>query len=395
MWKSESNGETAYRYPRSFWWLSTGALLFFVSFNLVLPELPSHLRELNGGEYLGLIIPVFSLSALISRPLSGFLTDQYGRKWALVGGTVFCILAGLLYPFSGTVWFFFMVRMIHGFSTGFTPTGFVAYAGDSIAPSHRGRAMGWLGLFNNAGTSLGYGIGALIVADYGRQGLYTATALSALAALLIFSRLPESYKATERRALEWKVSRWFHRDSALPALLMLLVCVSLGSVLTIMPDYTVARGFSNKGLFLSLYIGASLLVRLISGRISDGFGRPLSVAIGTTFQLISTAVLLWISADWGFWAAAITYGLGQGFNAPALFAWSSDLSHTENRGAATAMLFMALETGIILGGLTGGYLLTLGFGFSSAFAVNGCCFLLAFGLALQETLKIKARNRRA
>lgn len=381
------------RFPLSFWLLSTGALLFFVSFNLVLPEMPSHLRELGGGDYLGLIIPVFSLSALVSRPLSGYITDQWGRKWALVAGTLFCILAGLLYPFSGTVWFFFMVRMIHGFSTGFTPTGFVAYAGDVVDPAHRGKAMGWLGLFNNAGTSIGYGIGAWIVADFGRDGLYTATALSALLALFLFSRLPETFKSAEPRPLEFKVSRWLHRESFLPAVLMLLVCVSLGSVLTIMPDYTEFRGFDNKGLFLSLYIAASLFVRLISGTISDRFGRPLSVAIGTGFQILSTAVLIGVSQSWGFWAGAILYGLGQGFNAPALFAWSSDLSSQENRGSATAMLFMALETGIIIGGLAAGFLVTRGLGYSSAFAVNGLCFVLAFGLALQETLKTRNRAR--
>ncbi|MDA0686616.1 MAG: MFS transporter [Bacteroidetes bacterium] len=379
------------KFPLSFWLLSTGALLFFVSFNLVLPELPSHLRELGGGDYLGLIIPVFSLSALVSRPLSGYITDQWGRKWALVAGTLFCILAGLLYPFSGTVWFFFMVRMIHGFSTGFTPTGFVAYAGDVVDPAHRGKAMGWLGLFNNAGTSIGYGVGAWIVADFGRDGLYTATALSALLALLLFSRLPETFKSAEPRPLEFKISRWLHRETFLPAVLMLLVCVSLGSVLTIMPDYTEFRGFDNKGLFLSLYIAASLFVRLISGTISDRFGRPLSVAIGTGFQILSMAVLIGVSNSWGFWAGAILYGLGQGFNAPALFAWSSDLSSKENRGSATAMLFMALETGIIIGGLAAGFLVTRGLGYSSAFALNGLCFVLAFGWALQETLK--TRNR--
>ena len=379
------------RFPSSFWLLSTGALLFFVSFNLVLPELPSHLRELGGGDYLGLIIPVFSLSALVSRPLSGYITDQWGRKWALIAGTLFCILAGLLYPFSGTVWFFFMIRMIHGFSTGFTPTGFVAYAGDVVDPNQRGKAMGWLGLFNNAGTSIGYGVGAWIVADFGRDGLYTATALSALLALLLFSRLPETFKSAEPRPLEFKISRWLHRESFLPAVLMLLVCVSLGSVLTIMPDYTEFRGFDNKGLFLSLYIAASLFVRLISGTISDRFGRPLSVAIGTGFQILSIAVLIGVSHSWGFWAGAILYGLGQGFNAPALFAWSSDLSSKENRGSATAMLFMALETGIIIGGLAAGFLVTRGLGYSSAFALNGLCFVLAFGLALQETLK--TRNR--
>jgi MFS family permease len=53
----------------------------------------------------------------------------------------------------------------------------------------------------------------------------------------------------------------------------------------------------------------------------------------------------------------VLYGIGQGFNAPGLFAWTSDLSDKEFRGRAIAFLFMALETGIIAGGLSAGFLI--------------------------------------
>ena len=46
-------------YPPEFFRLCVAALLFFFSFNLVIPELPNMLRELGGAAYLGWIIPAF------------------------------------------------------------------------------------------------------------------------------------------------------------------------------------------------------------------------------------------------------------------------------------------------------------------------------------------------
>lgn len=360
-------------FPAQFWWMCLGALSFFLSFNIVLPELATELRKRGGDAYVSWIIPLFSMSALISRPLSGWITDNLGRKWAMIAGCVFCLVAGWFYPITTTVFTFLMVRVVHGFSTGFTPTGFTAYTADIVHPDYRGRAMGWQGMFNNIGTALGYALGAKIVLMWGSKMLFYASAGFAIASLLIFNQLPESRVIKERKKFQFKLSQLFFWKAWKPALLMMLVCVSLGSVLTVMPDFTLALGYENKGFYLSIYIATSLFFRLISGRISDALGRSWSTAIGTFFQIISMLILMGLSLElynhrqigaammdshklniW-FWASAVGYGLGQGFNAPSLFAWASDTAGEEQRGRALAMLFMSLELGIIIGGFMVGH----------------------------------------
>ena len=64
-----------------------------------------------------------------------------------------------------------------------------------------------------------------------------------------------------------------------------------------MSDFTLALGYSNKGLFLSVYIGVSLLFRLVSGRVSDLLGRAWSTAIGTFSQVLSMAILMYMALD--------------------------------------------------------------------------------------------------
>jgi MFS family permease len=383
-------------YPPAFYRLCAAALLFFLSFNLVIPELSSMLNDLNAHEYLGWIIPAFSISALIARPLSGWLTDNIGRRSTMILGAAFCIIAGLFYPLIGSITAFLLVRAVHGFSTGFTPTGFTTYTADIIPESHRGRAMGWLGMFNNAGSSLGYGLGALIALHFGRNQMFWFSSLLGIAALIIFWTLPETVQSSSKRKFEFKASSLLYLPAWKSSLLMLLVCISLGSILTIMPDYTTSLGFKNKGVFLTVYIAFSLLVRLLSGKISDSLGRPYSTAIGAVFQIISMLFLLFpvFSVGYSFYLSAAFYGIGQGFNAPSLFAWASDVATPENRGKALSTIFIALETGVIIGGLMAGKIITQWkLSYDWVFGMNLATFVLSLLFSLIFIAKIRSNQR--
>ncbi|MSP57835.1 MAG: MFS transporter [Flavobacteriaceae bacterium] len=388
---------SSFTYPRTFWIMCMGAMSFFLSFNIILPELPTALRNLGGAEYVGWIIPAFSVSALIARPISGWITDNMGRRWTMIGGCLFCIVAGCFYPLATTVMGFLFIRILHGFSTGFTPTGFISYTADIVDESHRGRAMGWQGFYNNVGTSLGYAFGAVIALHLGMDNLYYTSILLALIACILFLYLPETMPKSNRRAFRFDLANLFYWPAWKPSMIMFLVCISLGSILTVMPDFTVGLGFNNKGLFLSLYIASSLVFRLVSGKISDRLGRPWSTAIGTGTQVLSMGLLLFIATQQSLYSdkidpnqflvcyvtSAILYGIGQGFNAPSLFAWASDTADIQHRGRALAMLFIFLELGIIFGGLAANFFLgNTTWNYAGIFAVSGIAFLLAFGYSI-------------
>ncbi len=351
------------------------------------------LTDLKGYDYLGWIIPAFSISALVARPFSGWLTDNVGRRWTMIAGCIFCIIAGIFYPFVSSIGGFLWVRIIHGFSTGFTPTGFTAFTSDVIPATHRGRAMGWQGVFNNAGTSLGYGLGAVIALYYGRDMLFVSSAVLAVLALMMFYSLPETKPVESKRKFEFSWKNLIYKPALKPGIIMWIVCISLGTILTIMPDYTLSLGFKNKGLYLSWYIGFSLLFRLVSGKISDSLGRAWSTAIGTFLQIIAMFSLVAGHSPIYFYTSAILYGIGQGFNAPSLFAWAGDVAGPENRGRSLATLFMFLELGIIAGGLLAGTMITRwNQSFERIFLINGISFIAAFALSIYFIFEGKKRK---
>lgn len=99
---------------------------------MMIPELPNYLTQLGGAEYKGFIISLFTLTAGFSRPFSGKLADTIGRIPVMVIGASVCFVIGFVYPMITTVAGFFLLRLFHGFSTGFKPTGTSAYVADVV-----------------------------------------------------------------------------------------------------------------------------------------------------------------------------------------------------------------------------------------------------------------------
>ena len=88
---------------------------------MIVPKLPSFLTSLGGGELKGLIISAFTLTAMASRPFSGKLADTIGRIPVIMIGSIVCLVCSLIYPVLTSVAGFIALRLVHGFSTGFTP----------------------------------------------------------------------------------------------------------------------------------------------------------------------------------------------------------------------------------------------------------------------------------
>jgi len=68
-------------YTVKFWMLCASSFLFSSSFNMLIPELPAYLSSLGGSGYKGYIIGLFTITAGLSRPFSGRLTDTIGRNF--------------------------------------------------------------------------------------------------------------------------------------------------------------------------------------------------------------------------------------------------------------------------------------------------------------------------
>lgn len=345
-------------YTWRFAWLCLSSLLFSASFNMIIPELPDYLSSLGGAEYKGLIIALFTLTAGISRPFSGKWTDKLGRVPMMAVGSFVCVICGLLYPVLTTVSGFLFLRLVHGFSTGFKPTATSAYIADIIPKSRWGEALGMHGLCFSIGMAIGPAIGSEISRWFSLNALFYASSAFALISILIIANLKETLKDKPKFSKELlKISRKDIFDWAvLPAAIVtVLYYFAYGVILTLVPDWTGHVGLANKGLFFTFYTVSSLLIRLVSGKLSDKKGRVVVMKYGLLILMLAMLVLAYGDNPLLFFAGASLYGIATGIVSPALSAWVIDLSVPEYRGRALATGFIALEAGIGLGALLSGF----------------------------------------
>lgn len=345
-------------YNLQFGLVCLSSLLFSASFNMLIPELPEYLSNMGGAEYKGLIIALFTLTAGISRPFSGRLTDTLGRVPVMAVGSIVCFVCGILYPVLGTVSGFLFLRLIHGFSTGFKPTATAAYVADIVPRERWGEALGLHGLCFSIGMALGPAIGSSIKLYSSMNMLFYASSVFALLSIVILMNMKETLKHKQRFSLRiLKISR---KDiialEVLPAAIVtFLSYMAYGVILTLIPDWSQHLGIANKGLFFMVFTITSVMIRFGAGKASDKYGRLRLIAIGLFLLIISLLIVGFSTSIAGFLAGAALYGVSTGIVSPALNAWTVDMSFPEHRGKAMATMYIALEAGIGLGALFAGW----------------------------------------
>jgi MFS family permease len=334
------------------------SLLFSASFNMLIPELPAYLTSLGGSEYKGLIIALFTLTAGISRPFSGRLTDTVGRVPIMAVGSIVCFICGFLYPVLGTVSGFLFLRLIHGFSTGFKPTATAAYVADIVPRERWGEALGFHGLCFSTGLAIGPAIGSSIKLAFSLNALFYTSSLFALLSIVILMNMKETLKVKEHFSFSFlKISR---RDIIAPevlpaAIVTFLSYIAYGVILTLIPDWGSHLGIVNKGLFFMVFTITSLLIRFVAGKASDKYGRIQVIKIGLGLLVVAMLIIGFADTFPGLMLGGAVYGVATGILSPALNAWTVDMSHPEHRGKAMATMYISLEAGIGLGALFSGW----------------------------------------
>ncbi len=346
------------KYPVQFWLLCLSTWLFFFSFTLLVPELSDYITSLGGEDYKGATIGLFTIAALLSRPISGKLADVIGRLPVMIFGGAVCVVMSILYPLFTSVFGFLVLRFFHGMSTGFMPTGTVAYLADIIPKDKRGEAMGLIGIMNNLGMMSGYAVSGYVVQYLGLTNMFWLSGVIAFLSVAIVLGMEESLpNAAKLRVTHFKLKiedLWDSRAKE-PAILMMLTVTMFGAIITLIPDYSKGLGILNKGLFISIMTVATILTRLFTSKMSDVRGRIFSCKIGTAFWILGAVLLVFRQIEL-FYLSAVVCGFASGINSPALFAWAVDVANGHRAGRAMATLFIALEAGITIGAFASAFI---------------------------------------
>jgi MFS family permease len=357
---------------------------------MLIPELPDYLSAMGGGNYKGLIIALFTLTAGFSRPFSGKLTDKIGRVPVMAFGSLVCFVCGFLYPLTTTIMPFLLLRLVHGFSTGFKPTGTSAYIADIMPANRRGESMGIHGLVGGLGMAFGPALGSWIVQLYDMNTLFYASSGLSLLSILILINMKETIKPEQKEKfklshLKITKSDIFDRAVLPVAIVTFFTYFTYGTVVTLVPDLSKSIGLINKGYFFLVYTFASIFVRIFAGKWSDKYGRINGLLLSFYILIAAMLAIAFTSEIKLLTVSAILFGIAMGINSPILQAWTIDLSEEKNRGKAVATMYIALEAGIGIGALLPTYIyqndtknLTATFLFSTMFVFVALGYLIVY-----------------
>jgi MFS family permease len=342
-------------YGSNFWKLSFSMLLFTTSYNIVIPEMNAFLTDLGSPNLKGLIIALFTISAGFTRPFSGKLSDIIGRKKVMLIGLLISILVCSLYSFAFAAWFLLVLRFLHGFSVGFYPTGATALITDILPEDKRGFGMGLWGTFIAIGMGVGQGLSSFIVEIGNRDALFFTAALFTALSYILYFNVKETLAKTAK--FQWNhlkiKSDEIIEPSVIPvAIVMFLSAMCSGIILVLSPDISDHLHIGNKGAFFIFYVMATILIRLVTGKVSDTYGRRQTLVVGMIILCISMILIGMAKTETWYYIASIIFGIATGISSPTIFAWTADLSAKERRGRGTGTMFIALEFGVLAGALS-------------------------------------------
>ncbi len=173
-----------------------------MGFSSVLPLIPFLGLELGlTAVQIGLIASVFSFCQLFASPITGKLSDHFGRKPLFILSQLSTFAGFMFLGFATTALLLIISRLIDGL-LGSNMTVSQAYISDITPPRHRTRVYGYSSGIFGAGLIFGPVIGGVLSTINFSVPMFFAAGITLISLVLVIFFLPETItKKTEKISL--------------------------------------------------------------------------------------------------------------------------------------------------------------------------------------------------
>lgn len=361
---------------RNFIFSFVASFFFFGSYYLLLPTLPDYMVK-TGVSMIqtGLAVGIFTFVSVLARPCFGKLADAYGRKRLMLFGAGLFAIVYLLYIGYcqvNEITLIYFLRLVHGLGyAAFIPAS-MAYVADLAPSERRGEVMGIFGITNVLAMALFPAFGIAIVRYTNSFSvLCTVGAFFASAAFLASMMVREveiSISKISNNSLAMVAQQ---RVIIVSAAVMFAGTIIYGALTTFLPLYASERGFSEVGMFFTMYALGSLGSRLIIGKVSDRIGRYKIIVPALALLGLASFLLIALYQFYILIISGICAGLGFGALVPTLLALVADKTKPQERGVALGFITSFLDLGISAGAVALGFVGEY-WGYPAMFGIGGC-----------------------
>ena len=333
---------------RSFLFVWITVLLDMVGIGLIMPVVPSILRDLTGLDAAGASIYggwlFFSYAAMqfFFAPVIGALSDAVGRRPVLLLAVLGLGVDHAFTALSPTIAWLFVGRLVAGlFGASYATAN--AYIADVTPPEERGKAFGMLGAAFGIGFILGPALGGLLGGFGNRVPFFVAAGLSTANFIYGFFVLPETHPKEKRTKFRFKQANPLGALLAMPKgaglrrlSIALFVFFLAGSIYpSIWGFYTIERyDWSPRtiGISLATYGVANTIVQAaLIGPAIKRWGERTASAIGLFCGVVAFVGTGLATHSWMVFAL-IVVSAPSGLVMPAIQALMSKTTSDEAQG---------------------------------------------------------------
>ncbi|MHC0553138.1 MFS transporter [Salinicoccus sp. CNSTN-B1] len=359
----------------------------FTAFQMTLPTLPLFVKEIGASDrWVGLVVGIFTFSALLIRPSAGKMLDTKGRAPVFLTGLLLFVLSMFSLAASFTIALLLAVRIMQGIGWGLSSTSAGTIATDLVPKKRRGEGLGYYGLSGNIALAFGPALGLFLVDQISFTLLFSICGVLGLTALILATNIryqkPEAPDTSIKEKSTYVPRFDIVERQALPAAsLLFFITVTFGGIAAFLPVYTYERGFDPTFIqfYFVIYAAFLMLSRIVAGKLYDKKGITI-VFVPGALAIITAMILLGIMANpYYLFIAAALYGFGFGCVQPALQAWAVNRADNNRRGMANATFFSAFDMGVGLGAISYGFI-------AEAFGYSTIYFTSAFSVTLSLIL---------
>jgi Arabinose efflux permease len=334
------------------------------SYLMLSPTFPLYLKSLgNAEDIIGLLSGIFTVTAMLSRPLAGRVLDSGRRKQAFAIGQIICVAACLLYPWVRSFLPLLLLRLVHGIGIGFTTTAANTIAADFIPNRRMAEGIGYFGISTVMSMAIAPGLGLYVFGAWNDSLplFYTSACLAAVSlvlGLLVRHNLVrhgrEAAAAPKRAEPARAFVRMFERNAVMPSVVVFFLAISFSVISTFLALFAAERNIGGIGWFFTVFAATTLVTRPAAGRLADRTGYGFTIIPGMVVVAVSMFVLA--SADHLFTMllAAAMFGIGYGSAQSSLQAMAVRDAAPIRRGAAVGTFYLGLDLSIGIGALAAG-----------------------------------------
>jgi EmrB/QacA subfamily drug resistance transporter len=163
--------------------------LFALDQTVVGTALPVIVTDLNGNSLYTWVVTIYLLTATISGPIYGRLSDLFGRRPIIIFAVSLFLIGSVLCGLSQQMWQLILFRGIQGLGGGAIFPVSLAVVADLYTPAERGKYLGLFGAVFGLSSLLGPAIGGIITDTVGWHWIFFVNVPIGLVSLAIIWRL--------------------------------------------------------------------------------------------------------------------------------------------------------------------------------------------------------------